>query len=282
MFSTTRVAPPGPVSVWTCTVPGSAAPSGRLWTIALCTRFVVSCSRSAGEPVAGVTSPVVSIVTPRRPASGRSVSVASSARSERSTCSGVKERWSARLSTSSASVRSIARELTECSRSTSSPVAPSGSLRATSRNVWAIASGVRSSWEALAANRRCSATCASSRASMASKESASSRNSSRRPGRRIRCASDPPEARRVASVICASGASMRPARNQPPTRPNTSRNAITSVAAGRNTRGPHPPMNTPGLRSSRRVSIPSRGEYRSRNSHTTASTSVPASMRNPV
>ena len=28
--------------------------SGRLWTIALCTRFVVNCSRSACEPMVGV------------------------------------------------------------------------------------------------------------------------------------------------------------------------------------------------------------------------------------
>ena len=51
-------------------------------------------------------------------------------------------------------------------------------LRATSSSVCVIASGVRSSWEALAAKRCCSATWASSRASMASKASASSRNSS--------------------------------------------------------------------------------------------------------
>ena len=43
---------------------------------------------------------------------GRSVSVASSAMSERSMCSRVKDRWSARLSRSNASVRSIARVLT--------------------------------------------------------------------------------------------------------------------------------------------------------------------------
>ena len=59
---------------------------------------------------------------------------------------------------SSASVRSIARELTACRRSTSSPVSRFGSLRATSRSVCVVASGVRSSWEALAANRCCFAT----------------------------------------------------------------------------------------------------------------------------
>src|SRR5438046_1883437 len=65
------------------------------------------------------------------------------------------------------------------------------------------------SWEALAANLCCSATCASSRASMASNASASSQNSSPRPSNRIRWDSDPVAARRVASVMRVSGASMR-------------------------------------------------------------------------
>ena len=62
------------------------------------------------------------MVRPRFSARGRSVSVASSAIRDRSTCSRVKDRWSARLSRSSASVRSIARVLTKWRRSTSSPV----------------------------------------------------------------------------------------------------------------------------------------------------------------
>ncbi len=164
----------------------------------------------------GVMSPEVSMVTPRFSARGRSVSVASSAMRDRSTCSRVKDRWSARLSRSSASVRSIARVLTAWRRSTSSPVSRFGSLRATSRSVCVIASGVRSSWEALAANLCCSATCASSRASMASKASASSRNSSLRPSSSIRWESDPLAAMRVASVMRVRGASMRPARSHPP------------------------------------------------------------------
>ena len=165
--------------------------SGRLWTIALCTRFVVSCSRSAGDPIAGVMSPEVSMVTPCFSARGRSVSVASSAIRDRSTRSRVKDCWSARLSRSSASVRSIARVLTAWRRSTTSPASRFGSVRATSSSAFEIASGVRSSCEALAANLCCSATCASSRASIASKASASSRNSSLRPGSRIRWESDP-------------------------------------------------------------------------------------------
>ena len=155
------------------------------------------------------------MVRPRFSARGRSVSVASSAMRERSTCSRVKDRWSARLSRSNASVRSIARVLTAWRRSTSSSVSRLGSLRATSRSVCVIASGVRSSWEALAANLCCSAMCASSRASMVSKASASSRNSSFGPGNWIRWESDPFAAMRVASVMRVRGASIRPARTQP-------------------------------------------------------------------
>ena len=57
----------------------------------------------------------------------------------------VKDCWSARLSRSKASVRSIARVLTAWRRSTSSPVSRFGSLLATSSSVCVIASGVRSS-----------------------------------------------------------------------------------------------------------------------------------------
>ena len=210
--------------------------SGRLWTIALCTRFVVNWSRSACEPIAAAGSPEVSMVRPRLSASGRSVSAASSATRDRSTSSRVKERWSVRLSRSNASVRSIARVLTAWRRSTSSPFGPLGSLRATSRSVCVIASGVRSSWEALAANLCCASTCASSRASIVSKASASSRNSSLRPSNWIRCDNDPFAARRVASVMRPSGASIRPARSHPPTRPNTSRNPITRAAVGASSR----------------------------------------------
>ena len=172
------------------------------------------------------------MVTPCFSARGRSVSVASSAARDRSTRSRVKDRWLARLSRSNASVRSIARALTSWRRSTSSPGSRSGSLRATSRSVRVIASGVRSSCEALAANLCCSATCASSRASMPSKASASSRNSSLRPSSSIRWESDPVAALRVASMMRASGASIRPARIHPPARPKASRNASAAAALG--------------------------------------------------
>ena len=231
----------------------------------------------------GSTSPEVSMVTPRSSARGRSVSVASSAMRDRSTCSRVKDRWSARLSRSNASVRSIARVLTKWRRSTSSSSPRLGSLRATSSSVCVIASGVRSSWEALAANRCCSATCASSRASMASKASASSRNSSLRPSSRIRWESDPVAAMRVASVMRVRGASMRPARSHPPTRPNTSRNASTTAAVGAKARRRSERF---GHDSHWRAAVGDdrdrRGRTRRRNTHTAASSRAPASMRNPA
>jgi hypothetical protein len=74
---------------WALVVTRTVPCSGRLRTIALCTRFALICSSSAGEPMVGVMSPEVSMVMPRCCASGRSVSVASSARRDRSTCSGV-------------------------------------------------------------------------------------------------------------------------------------------------------------------------------------------------
>src|SRR5215218_6493782 len=56
----------------------------RLWTMALCRRFVAICSRRAGEPMVGVMSPEDSMVRPRFSARRRSVSVASSAIRDRS------------------------------------------------------------------------------------------------------------------------------------------------------------------------------------------------------
>ena len=76
-------------------------------------------------------------------------------------------------------------------------------------------SGVRSSCEALATNRRCAANDRSSRSSMSSKVSASSLSSSWAPvsaSRSPRCWS---EARRAVSVIARTGRSTRPETNQP-------------------------------------------------------------------
>jgi hypothetical protein len=60
VFPTVSTALPGRTPVPTHTTPCS----GRLWTIALCTRFVAGCRRSACDPVVEVTSPRVSMATP--------------------------------------------------------------------------------------------------------------------------------------------------------------------------------------------------------------------------
>ena len=76
-------------------------------------------------------------------------------------------------------------------------------------------SGVRSSCEAFATNRRCAANAWSSRSSMSSKVSASSLSSSWAPvsaSRSPRCWS---EARRAVSVIARTGRSTRPETYQP-------------------------------------------------------------------
>ena len=228
-------------------------------------------------------SPEVSMVTPCFSARGRSVSVASSAMRDKSTCSLLNDRWSVRLSRSNASVRSSARALTARRRSSSAPLSRFGSLRATSSSVCVIANGVRSSWEALAANLCCSATCASSRASMVSKASASSRNSSLRPGSRIRWESDPFAAMRVASVMRVRGASMRPARIHPPTRPNTSRNASTATPAWPKACwvGERPGTNAPPMPDLVALMIGACGNIRMRTTHR-ASSKAPASTRKPA
>jgi len=180
-------------------------------------------------------------------------------------------------------VRSIARALTARRRSSSAPLSRFGSLRATSRRVCVIASGVRSSWEALAANLCCSATCASSCASMVSKASESSRNSSLRPGNRIRWESDPLAAVRVASVMRVRGASMRPARIHPPARPNTSRNTRTATPAWPKAcwAGERPGKNAPPMPDLVALMIGAWGKYRMRTIHR-ASSKAPASTRKPA
>ena len=79
---------------------------------------------------------------------------------------------------------------------------------------------------------------------------------------------------RVASVMCVSGASMRPASNHPPRRPNTSRNAITMAAMGAKSRNRSAWLRTmkitPGCTPRERVKYPA------------TSSKAPASMRNPA
>ena len=68
------------------------------------------------------------------------------------------------------------------------------------------------------------------------------------------------------------GASMAPARIHPPSRPNTSSNASMAAAFGTN-------ASTRSERSGPTISAPS-GTYRSRNTHTTASSMVLVIIRN--
>ncbi len=109
VFSTTRATPDEVVRVVTHAPP----PDGTLCTIALCSRFVVSWSRSAREADVAAASPAVvdrdaALLGEREQHLGRLL------REERQVdgLSRAKLRWSARLSTSSASVRSMARVLT--------------------------------------------------------------------------------------------------------------------------------------------------------------------------
>jgi hypothetical protein len=123
--------------------------------------------------------------------------------------------------------------------------------------------------------------CASSRASMVSKASASSRNSSLRPGSRIRWESDPVAAMRVASVMRVRGASIRPARSHPPRRPNTSKNASTMAAAGAKARRRKELF--PGTKAPAALITPSRNSNDCwPASHAAASIKAPASMRKPA
>ena len=97
------------------------------------------------------------------------------------------------------------------------PGVASGSARVTWSRVRSLVRGVRSSCEALAANRRCASKEASSRANRLSKVSASSLSSSSGPRRDSRSCRLLAEIRRAAAVIVLSGRSTRPASSQPST-----------------------------------------------------------------
>ena len=85
----------------------------------------------------------------------------------------------------------------------------------TSSSVRTIASGVRSSCEALATKRRWLSKAASSRSSIESKVSASSRSSSRGPSSAMRASSVRSEIERAVEVMRLIGRSARPATIQP-------------------------------------------------------------------
>ncbi|MNW53255.1 hypothetical protein D3C74_308110 [compost metagenome] len=101
--------------------------------------------------------------------------------------------------------------------------------RATSSMARVVASGVRSSCEALAAKRRVAVKDRSRRSSISSKLSASSEISSRGPDNRIRCARSPSLARCTAELMSCNGRSIRPATAQPTAVPSTARTTSTTI-----------------------------------------------------
>ena len=112
------------------------------------------------------------------------------------------------------SARSMDRRI-RIAMSSSCAVVRFGLARVTSMAVRMMVSGVRSSCEAFATNRRCAANARSRRSSISSKVSASSLSSSRGPARASRSPRCWSEARRAVSVIDRTGRSTRPETNQP-------------------------------------------------------------------
>ena len=149
---------------------------------------------------------------------GAAASSASSASTATSSGSRGPVPRSLRASVSSASIRASARS---AAWRTSTAIASScagvrpGLASVTSIAVRITVSGVRSSCEALATNRRWLAKAASSRPSMASNVSASSFSSSSGPASAIRSPRFSSEARRAAAVMACTGRSARPATIQP-------------------------------------------------------------------
>src|SRR5690606_33411289 len=180
---TTRVAwrSSAPVVTW-------ISPCRWLYRTAFSTRLPARRSSRPGSPTTGAGARSVST---RRLSRRISFSIAVSAAAAPSARSDSTLRTSRRpdcaslrASTSSASTRALARS--EASRTTrpmrrSSSRSASGSSRVTSTSVRITANGVRSSWEALATNRRWVSNASASRSSIASKVAANSATSSSAP-----------------------------------------------------------------------------------------------------
>ena len=98
---------------------------------------------------------------------------------------------------------------TRTASTSSCPVVLTGLAMATSIKVRADVSGVRSSWAALATNRRWLAKARSRRAIMSSKVSASSLSSSSAPSKPMRSPRCSCEVRRAAAVTVCSGSRIR-------------------------------------------------------------------------
>ena len=170
-------------------------------------------------PVAWCTVRCLAAIAPARTAKAAAVRYSSESVvwPGRSPCCA---RASARNPSSSPSTRSSSPR----SRSARAIVAAgtgSGLATATSTLARIVASGVRSSCEALATNRRCAAKAPSSRSSSPSMVSARSFSSSPGPATASRSCRLSAEIRRVATVIRRSGRSTRPATIQPTTSDTT-------------------------------------------------------------
>jgi hypothetical protein len=199
----------------------SAQPPGLLCRMALPTRFATRLSASRGSPSAGAGLSLASI--------GTSL-VTAAATTARSKGSGREMPRSLPASVSSASIsfsccRPSRRTSSQAARRASTLAA--GSPSATCSTVRSAASGVRSSWAALATKCRCDSNEASSRANRSLRVWPSRLNSSSRPevrNRRLRFVAE--MSRAVATIAC-NGRSRRPASSQP--NPSEAATAIASV-----------------------------------------------------
>ena len=203
-------------SVWR--VRTAIHPFDTLCRIALSSRLPIIRSSSAGSPRTTAGSRSTLIPTCASWARARRSVTQSPASEPRSTGSARRSADSLRASSSRLS---ISRSLRSTVSRTASPIARSSlalaseSASATSISVRMIASGVRSSWDALATKCRWLANAESSRASMPSNVSASSLSSSAGPTSPMRSPRFSPETRRAVAVIFRSGLSARPASSQP-------------------------------------------------------------------
>ena len=203
--------------VWIVTVP----PAGRLWTIAFSTRFVTTRDRSAGDqrssPLAGDLDRDPAVLGEREQPLGHLLD------EQREVDGLMREGSLVGAAEHEQRFGEVDRSaLTAWRRARSSSV--TAVLRATSSSVCVIASGCA------ARGRRCREPTLLGDVGFELREHGVEgvRQLAELvvgPSRSIRCDSEPFAARRVASVIRLSGASMRPARNHPPSSPKARRNS---------------------------------------------------------
>ena len=202
--------------------------------MALSTRLAASCWIRRGSPSRAAGWMSAWTCRPRRLIAGRAAASAALVMAARSAGSRSPGPASLLARVSSASMRCSCSAL-EASRSRLTArqvlVVAAGSARVTWSRVRSRVSGVRSSCEALAANRRCASKEASSRANRPSRVSASSLSSSSGPCRASRSCRLLAEIRRAAAVIVRNGRSTCPAMTQPIAAAATAMTARAMAAA---------------------------------------------------